>query len=169
MTLEIIVKELPGRKLAGMVVRTNMQKASTDCHAVWQAFGPRMVSFPNSAGITEAYGVSVMISEDGTFDYWAAAEIPADTELPEELEDMVTFELPAGLYACAFAPNLEHVAEAYGTMYMEWPQRQSDYAVNMQAPCVEVYRDGWQLTDPLELWVPVVKKGCSRDIRQRFC
>jgi len=156
MTLEITVKELPGRKLAGMVVRTNMQKASIDCPAVWQTFGPRMASFPNSANITEAYGVSVMISEDGTFDYWAAAEIPADAEFPE---DMAAFELPGGLYACAFAPNLQQVAEAYGTMYMEWPQQQSDYAVNMQAPCVEVYRDDWQPTDPLELWVPVVKKG----------
>jgi len=159
MTLEITVKEFPGRKLAGMVVRTNMQKASTDCPAIWQAFGPRMASFPNSANITEAYGVSVMISEDGTFDYWAAAEIPADTELSEELEDMSTFELPGGLYACAFAPNLEQVAAAYGTMYMEWPQQQSEYAVNMQAPCVEVYRGDWQPTDPLELWVPVIKKA----------
>ena len=156
MTLEITVKELPGRKLAGMVVRTNMQKASIDCPAVWQTFGPRMASFPNSANITEAYGVSVMISEDGTFDYWAAAEIPADAEFPE---DMAAFELPGGLYACAFAPNLQQVAEAYGTMYMEWPQQQSEYAVNMQAPCVEVYRDGWQPADPLELRVPVVKKA----------
>jgi len=161
MTLEITVKEFPGRKLAGMVVRTNMQKASTDCPTVWQAFGPRMASFPHGANITESYGVSVMISEDGTFDYWAAVEIPADAALPDDElpEGMATFELPGGLYACAFAPNLEQVAEAYGTMYMEWPQQQSEYAVNMQAPCVEVYRDGWQPADPLELRVPVVKKA----------
>ena len=156
MALEITVKELPGRKLVGMVIRTNMQKASTDCPAIWQTFGPRIVSFPNSANINESYGVSVMISEDGTFNYWATVEMSADTPLSE---DMVSLELPGGLYACAVVPNLSQVAEAYATMYMEWPQQQSEYAANMQAACVEVYRGNWQPDDPVELWVPVVKKA----------
>jgi predicted transcriptional regulator YdeE len=155
MALEITIKEFPARHLVGMVVRTNMQKASTDCPAVWQTFGPRIVSFPNSASITGAYGVSVMMGDDGTFDYWAAVETPNDAELPE---GMVAFDLPAGLYACTFSPNLEQMEATYHGIYMEWPQQQSDYAVNMQAPCVEVYRNGWQPADPLELWVPVLKK-----------
>jgi predicted transcriptional regulator YdeE len=156
MAFEITIKEFPARHLVGMVVRTNMLlNASTDCPAVWQAFGPRIVSFPNSANITEAYGVSVMIGNDGTFDYWAAVEMPVGTELPE---GMATFDLPAGLYACTFSPNLEQMEATYHEIYLRWPQQQSDYAVIMQAPCVEVYRNGWQPADPLELWVPVVKK-----------
>ncbi|MCL2624433.1 MAG: GyrI-like domain-containing protein [Planctomycetaceae bacterium] len=155
MPLEITVKELPGRKLVGMVIRTNMQKASTDCHAVWQTFMPRVTALSGGADIDESFGVSVMVSQDGTFDYWAAVEMSVDTPLPE---DMVALELPGGLYACAVVPNLSQVAEAYGTMYMEWPQQQSEYAADMQAPCVEVYRGRWTPDDPVELWVPVLKK-----------
>ena len=155
MTLDVTIKEFPARHLTGMVVRTNMQKASIDCPAVWQAFGPRLGSFPNSADINEAYGVSFMIGTDGTFDYWAAAETPADAPVPE---DMKTVELPAGLYASTFAPNLEQVEAAYRTIYTEWSAQQSEYAVDMQAPCVEVYCNGWKPSDPLELLVPVVKK-----------
>ena len=137
MTLEITVKEFPARHLTGMLVRTNMEKASIDCPAVWQAFGPRMASFPNSANISEAYGVSIMLGECGTFDYWAAAEMPADAPVPE---GMTTVELPAGLYACAIAPNLEQMEAAYKELYMEWPLQQSEYAVNMQAPCTKIGR-----------------------------
>ena len=154
MAPEITVKELPGRQLVGMVVRTNMQKASIDCPAIWQTFGPRMSSLSDNVNISESFGLSVMVSQDGTFDYWAAVEMPAGASLPE---DMVTVELPGGLYACAVIPNLAQVSEAYGTMYMEWPQQQSEYGVNMQAPCVEVYRGNWSPDDPVELWVPVFK------------
>jgi len=155
MTLDITIKEFPARHLTGMVVRTNMQTASTDCPAVWQAFGPRLVSLPNSATIREAYGISVMIGDDGTFDYWAAAETPAEAPVPE---DMKTVELPAGLYACTFAPNLEQMEATYREIYLEWSAQQSEYTVDLWAPCVEVYRNGWKPSDPLELWVPVVKK-----------
>jgi predicted transcriptional regulator YdeE len=132
-----------------------MQKASTDCPAIWQAFGPQIVAFPNSATITEAYGVSVMLEDDGSFDYWAAVETPTDNPVPE---GMTTFELPAGLYASAYAPNLEQVEAAWREIYMEWPQKQSEYAIDMSAPCLEVYLDGWRPSDPLELLAPVVKK-----------
>ena len=155
MALEVTIKEFPTRHLVGLHVRTNMQKASTDCPAVWQAFGPRIVSLPNSDSITEAYGVSVMIGEDGTFDYWAAAETPVDAAIPE---GMKTVELPAGLYACTFAPSLEGMEAVYQEMYTEWSQQQSEYNVNMQSPCIEVYRNGWQPSDPFELRIPVVKK-----------
>jgi len=153
MTLEVTVQEFPARHLTGMVVRTNMQKASIDCPAIWQTFGPRLVSFPNSTLITEAYGVSFMVGTDGTFDYWAAAETPANAPVPD---DMKTIELPAGLYACTFAPNLEQMEMAYQEIYTEWSKRQTEYVVDMQAPCAEVYRTGWQPSEPFELWVPVI-------------
>ena len=158
MALEITVKELPGRQLTGMVIRTNMQKASIDCPAIWQTFGPRMASLSGKADTEfgESYGLSVMVSQDGTFDYWAAVEMSADVPMPD---DMAPVELPGGLYACATVPNLSQVAEAYGTMYMQWPQQQSEYGVNMQAACVEVYRGNWTPNDSVELWVPVFKKG----------
>jgi len=124
--------------------------------AVWQAFGPRLVSFPNSEHISEAYGVSVMIGTDGTFDYWAAAETPADAPVPEGME---TIELPAGLYASTFAPNLEQMEAAYRELYAEWSQRQSEYTVDMQALCVEVYGNGWEPSKPLEILAPVIKNG----------
>ena len=153
MNFEITVKDLPARRLAGMVIRTNMQQASVDCPAIWQAFGPRMAEF---SGRGEAYGVSVMLSADGTFDYWAAVEIQADAAVPEGL---TAVDLPGGLYAIAEAPNLEQISAVYGFMYMEWPRQQSEYAVNMAAPCVEVYRGEWQPSDAIEVWVPVKVAG----------
>ena len=154
MALDITIKDLPARHLTGMVIRTNMQNAWTDCPAIWQTFAPRLASFPNSAAITEAYGLSIMVSDDGTFDYWVAAETLADAPVPE---DMKTVELPAGLYASVFAPNLQQMEAVYQEMYTEWSQQQSEFTVNMQAPCVEVYRTGWTSHDPLEIWVPVIK------------
>jgi predicted transcriptional regulator YdeE len=155
MTLDITIKDLPSRHLTGMVVRTNMEKAWTDCPALWQTFGPFLASFPNSATISEAYGLSIMMGDDGTFDYWAVAETPESDPVPE---GMKTVKLPAGLYASVFAPNLEQLEAVYREMYSEWQQQQSEYSVDMQGPCVEIYRTGWTPNDPLELWVPVVKK-----------
>ena len=155
MTLDVTIKEFPARHLTGTVVRTNMQKASTDCPALWKAFEPRFAAFPNCADISEAYGISIMIGTDGTFDYWVAAETPADAPVPE---DMKTLELPAGLYASTFAPNLEQMESTYRAIYFEWSNQQSEYTVNMQAPCVEVYCNGWQPSEPVELQVLVTKK-----------
>lgn len=153
MTLDVTIKEFPNRHLTGLVVRTNTQKAAIDCPAVWQVFGQQIASLANSASIHEAYGISVMIGTDGTFDYWVVAETPADAPVPE---GMKTLELPAGLYACTFAPNLEQMEMAYQEIYTEWSKRQTEYVVDMQAPCAEVYRTGWQPSEPFELWVPVI-------------
>jgi len=131
MTLDVTLKEFPARHLTGMVIRTNMQQASTDCPAIWQAFGPRLAGFPNSADISEAYGVSFLVGTDGTFDYWVAAETLADAPVPE---DMKTVELPAGLYACIHALNLEQMETTYREIYMEWSHQQSEYAVRYASP-----------------------------------
>ena len=155
MALDITIKEFPARHLTGMVIRTDMQTARSECPALWEMFAQRIASFPSSENISEAYGVSVKVSEDGTFDYWAAVETLADVAVPE---NMKTIELPAGLYASTFAPNLEGFEAVYQEMYTEWSQQQSEYSVNMQAPCVEVYRQHWQPSDPLEILVHVLKK-----------
>ena len=156
MNLEVIVKELPAKRLVGISVRTNMQSAKVDCPAIWQKFGPQLELMASRLGGHESYGVSVMISEDGTFDYWAAVEMAGETELSENVK---TFELPGGLYACASVPSLEQLSQAFGYLYMEWPSQQTEYVVNMPAPCVEVYGPNWQPGDPIGIWVPVIKKN----------
>jgi predicted transcriptional regulator YdeE len=156
MTLNVTIKEFPSRHLVGMYIRTSMQKAGTDCPALWQAFGPRIANFPNSGSIKETYGLGQMIGDDGTFDYWAVAEFPADAPIPTEMKAV---ELPAGLYACTFAPNLEQMESVFQEMFTDWQQQQSEYIFNMQVPVVEVYKEGWQLSDPFELWFPIIKKS----------
>ena len=155
MNLEIIVKELPVKRLAGVSVRTNMKNAQVDCPAIWQNFGPQLGLMTSRLGGHESYGVSVMVSEDGTFDYWAAVEVVNEAELPENVK---TFELPGGLYACASVPNLQQLSQAFTYLYMEWPSQQAEYAVKMPAPCVEIYGENWQPNDPIGVWVPVFKK-----------
>ena len=156
MALDITIKEFPARHLTGMVMRTDMQKAAIDCPALWETFAPRLVSLTNSENISEAYGVSVMVGTDDTFDYWVTAETTADAPVPEEMK---TFELPAGLYACTLAPNLEQMDATYRKLYEEWPSQQSEYTVDKRIICVEVYVNNWQPSEPFELRVPVDQNG----------
>lgn len=152
MNLDITIKELPAKSLVGLSVRTNMQSAATDCPAIWRNFGPQIELLASRLGMRESYGASVMLAEDGTFDYWAAVEVPPETVAPE---GMKTLALPAGFYACASVANLEQLTPAYSAIYMEWAPRQTEYALNMEAPCVEVYRENWQPSDPIDVWVPL--------------
>jgi len=155
MTLNVTIKEFPTRHLTGVVVRTDMQKAETDVTALWQAWGPQHVPFPNNVNASEIYGVSIPRGTDGTFDYWIVVDPATGVPLPE---DRKMLELPAGFYACAFAPNMEQFGATFEELYMEWQNQQSEYAVVNEAPCVEVYPNGWQTSDPFELQVLITNK-----------
>ena len=155
MNFEVTVIEFPATHLVGVKVRTNMQKAQADCPAIWQTFGPRIVEIPCGDCIGKgAYGVSVMLNEND-FDYWAAVEAAPETALPN---DMASFDLPGGLYAKCSVTSLEKLGEAYMYIYGPWISGQSEYELNMQAPCFELYPQNWRLDTAFEVYVPVTKK-----------
>ncbi len=139
MTYNISIVEFPAKKLVGMKVRTNMQNASTDCSAIWQTFGPRSVEISGGACVgKECYGVSVMVNEND-FDYWAASEVLTDGDLPDGME---VINIPAGLYAKCSVAGLAKLSEAYSYLYCQWPNEQSEYALNMQGASFEIYPPG---------------------------
>lgn len=153
MSFEITVVELPAKHLIGMSVRTDMRKAQTDCPAVWQTFGPRIAGIPGRDGAGQgAYGVSFMLNEND-FDYRAAVEAAPGTTVPD---GMAAFEIPSGRYARCGVASFEQLGEAYMYVYGQWAPGQSEYALNMQAPCFELYPPNWSPGDAFEVYVPVV-------------
>ncbi len=155
MSFEITVVGFPAKHLIGMKVRTDMQKAQTDCTALWQTFGPRIVDIPGCTGECKgSFGVSVMLNEND-FDYGAAVEVAPETTVPNGME---AFELPAGLYAKCTVASLEKLGEAYMYVYGPWIAGQSEYGLNMQAPCFEHYPANWRPEDAFEIYVPVTKQ-----------
>lgn len=159
MDFQFTVVELPEIQVAGMTVETNMEKAMIDCPALWHTFGPRICSeLANCAEISktgESYGISKMIDEN-RFTYWAAVQTTRINTLPD---DFKTMAIPAGLYVKATVPSLEKLGEAMTAMYMQWPQSQTEYQIDMQGVCLELYGLNWQPNDPLEIYAQVIKQA----------
>ena len=158
MQFPVSVKEHPTVALMGLRVRTTMEKASIDCQNLWAAFVPRLHEVLGQSPETftgALYGVSVMIDESGTFDYWAAGPAGQGVPLPQ---DMQTISLRGGPYACCEVPSLQHITAAYSTLYQDWPTSQTAYALNNTAPCFERYDERYLKTGAFDLYVPVIKK-----------
>lgn len=158
MSFNFTVVEIPEKQIAGIYVQTTIQDASKDCPALWQSFGPRMCDTIANCNVVSktgpSYGVNVMLDEN-KLNYWAALEVTSTSNLPKDLQTMT---IPGGLYVKCTAQNLAQLGDAYTALYMQWPQSQHEYAVNMQAPCFELYSHNWQLNDPIEIYAPIVKK-----------
>ena len=155
MSFEVTVVEFPAKQLVGMKVSTTMQNAQADCPAIWQIFGLRMTEIPAKGGHgADSYGLSIMTSENA-FDYWAAMELNPKAAIPD---GMGTIDIPGGLFAKCTVANLSRLGEAFTFVYGTWISGQSEYALNMAAPCFEVYSQNWQMGDTIDIYVPVVKK-----------
>ena len=145
--------------LAGIRIATGMKTASADCPALWQRFmarAPEICAAPEACPTGASYGISYMTNPaTGDFDYVAAMPLPSEKSLPENMERLT---LPAGLFARAVVPNLERIGDAYTHLYTAWVAGQSDYALNMAAPCFERYDERFLQSGEFEIYVPVVKK-----------
>lgn len=95
--------------------------------------------------------------DEQRFVYWAAIErSQATQQLPDDIQTMV---LTGGLYVTCEVPNLAALSSAFMAMlYSQWPQTQSQYQLNKQSPCFELYSMNWQLEDPLAIYAPVITK-----------
>lgn len=157
MNFEYTVKEQSEKQLVGISVQTDMSKGVQDCPALWGRFGSLLAQQTAKGSVFapgESYGVCIML-DASRFIYWAAFAPQEGVALPEEFEALT---LPGGLYVACKAPNLAALGDAYHSLYMTWPQTQSQYELNMQAPCFELYSAGWQLSDPLEIYAPIKQK-----------
>ncbi len=145
--------------LAGMRIATTMKNASADCPALWQHFmarAPEICDAPEAGPMGASYGLSYMTHPaTGDFDYVAAMPLPPEKSLPAGME---RFTLPAGLYARTIVPKLDQIGDAYTYLYTAWIAGQSDYALNMTAPCFERYDERFLQSGEFEIYVPVVKK-----------
>ncbi|MFD1259814.1 GyrI-like domain-containing protein [Entomomonas asaccharolytica] len=159
MSFQFTVVELPEIQVAGITVDTDMEKAMIDCPALWHTFAPRICSeLADCVEISktgDSYGISKMIDEN-RFTYWAAVQITQINTLPA---DFKTMTIPAGLYVKAQVPNLDMLGEALTAMYMQWPQSQTEYQLDMQGVSLERYEHNWQPNDPLEIFAAVIKQS----------
>lgn len=153
---QVAIVDLKAKHLVGMNVHSNMHKAQHDCPALWQSFGPRMGELlAMGADCSGSYGVSFMLNAE-EFVYWAAMETDPAAVVPA---DMGSIDIPAGQYAKCAVPNLEKLGDAYKHLYGTWPQSQSDYTYREQSPCFEFYSPNWDPAQPLEIYMPLMRKA----------
>jgi len=94
-TTDLQIVERPAMSVVGMLYHG--KAGGPEIPQLWDKFGPRMESVPQSVHPAVAYGVCRdMDWQSGMFDYLAALEVAADAPVPE---DMVRWEVPGGLYA----------------------------------------------------------------------
>ncbi len=105
---ELRIVEKPAFKVVGMLHRG--QPMSPEIPKVWDRFGPRMDSVPNSINPAVSYGVCKdMDMESGLFDYMACVEVKNTDNVPA---DMVAAEIPAATYA-VFPATLTNLGEVF--------------------------------------------------------
>ena len=155
MSFSISIVDYPAKLVAGLRIRTEMQKAKTECPALWHTLVPRMSEISAWQTVPKGiYGVSLMVNES-EFDYWAALETSGEDTVPQGME---TFSIPAGRYAKCPVASMEQLFEAYMYVYGTWASEQAEYTVNEMAPCFELYSSNWQENDSFEIYVPLKKK-----------
>ncbi len=158
MDYQFSVVELPAIQLVGMSIQTNMEKATTDCPALWQSFAPRitgeLASCANLSEYGDTYGVSRMTDEHN-FIYWAGIGVDSVDSLPE---GMATMTIPQSWYVNCTARGIEQLGEALMAIYCQWQNTQDEYVLDMQGISLERYPQNWQCTDALEVYASVLKK-----------
>lgn len=156
MKYDFSVVQVGEKRLTGMKMRTSMRDAAKDCMALWMRFGPRLCpqSLGCELGNRVSYGVSLDMAADGGFTYWAAVELPEGAPTPEGME---TFTLAGGTYVRGTAAGLEDLGPAYTAMYETWPSTQSEYAIDMQGRCFELYAENWTPAMPVDIYGGLVK------------
>lgn len=125
------VKERGQITAAGYMVRTDMQRAMTDCPALWEKkFGPEMEAFPADPAFPhESYGISTNTDmENGAFDYWAAMPLAPGATPPK---GMRTIDIPAGIYCVCALPGLADIGPAFEFLEKEWLPGQKKYDFDM--------------------------------------
>jgi AraC family transcriptional regulator len=151
MSFEVKILEYPAKHLAGVKVRTDMQKSLEDCQRAWAMFMPRMNEV-NSQPL-ESFGISVMINEND-FNYWAALELAAGTSLPDGMQ---TVDISAGTYARCTVPSIEKLGDAYMYLYTGWLKTNPEFALNMESHCFELYPCNWNPSVGFEIYMPIRK------------
>lgn len=145
---EASVVDLSAKQLVGIKVRTSLAMAKQDCPALWQKFCPQLPDI----FMKESYGISIMLNAHD-FDYWAAAET-SEGVCPAGLEPV---GIPAGPYARCLVPNLESIGDGYMFLYQTWLAAQTEWKLNEQAPCFELYPADWNPSMPFEVYMPVAR------------
>jgi len=154
MGFKVKITKYPAKHLAGMKVRTNMQKSTEDCPKLWGTFMTRMHEIKGQP--VESFGVSEIIDDTDfdTFDYWAALELLGNTPLPE---GMGTVDIKPGTYARCIVPKIEKLGEAYMYLYKDWLKANPQYVPNIKHNCFELYPGNWNPGVGLDIYMPIQK------------
>lgn len=163
--LTVSVVTRPAQRVIGMVVRTSMASALSDCPSLWnEVFGPRIHEV-ECQGPRESYGISWMVQDtDQTanaagsgqgvcvFDYWAALPVGEDAPIPDGMRECY---LPEGQYAECHVASLRDLSEAYTHIYETWLPGQNAYTVDMRGACYELYPEDYLRTGRIILYCAV--------------
>jgi AraC family transcriptional regulator len=122
---------------------------------LWGAFAARFQELKGVVDQEVSYGLCDNMDEaTGEFDYLAAVEMEAGTEIPE---GMVAWEVPGGTFA-VFTCTLPTLGAAFDGIYKEWLPG-SGYE-RVPGPDMEMYGKSFDPHDPvseMQILVPVSK------------
>ncbi|MGL4666993.1 MAG: GyrI-like domain-containing protein [Saezia sp.] len=156
MTFTFTVVQVEEKKIAGINVETNMANATTDCPRLWGQFMLVMGTLMKNPVVVQgapSYGVSECIDGD-RFVYWAALQVNSVEDLPADLKTMT---IGSGLHVKCTVPSLQQLGEGYAALNA-WMIAQNKYAYNIQGAAFEEYKQGWQMTDSVDIYVAIVEK-----------
>lgn len=153
MAYDFSVVQVQEKKLAGVKVKTNMERSAQDCPAIWHAFGPRIHKELSGIVAGDSYGVS-QSENPNDFTYWASIEVAPAATLPSDLE---TLSIPGGLYVRCDVSGLAQIGDAYTALYMTWPTTQTEYMLDMGGVCFEQYPAQMSGDGPFAIYAAVKK------------
>lgn len=105
---------LPAFRVIGLHLKATVM--SPEIPALWQRFMPHLDTLP-TVSPNVSYGVMHLFdAAAGTFDYWCALAVAADTSVPADCVELV---IPAQEYA-VFPATLGTLGDVYGYYYNTW-------------------------------------------------
>jgi AraC family transcriptional regulator len=154
---------IPEKKLVGKRIR--MTLASNRTVDLWQSFMPRRKEIRNISG-TELFSVEIYdqtldfnkFSLDTEFEKWAAVEVSAFEEIPDEIE---SFILHAGSYAVfRYKGAANEASTFFRNIFTIWLP-EAGYLCDSR-PHFEVMGEKYKGNDPLseeDIWIPIRLKN----------
>ncbi len=144
----------PAIKVRGVKIHTGMQTAKEDIQKLQDDIKPQISELISRQRNTSTYGISwVLDSENHRFKYCVAVQPTANSNLPEEFEEII---IPGGLYVECILPSHDDLYRLYDYLRDKWLAEQDQNIEIGDTPYYELYPNSYLKEEPIKLYIPVV-------------
>ncbi|URC14911.1 GyrI-like domain-containing protein [Flavobacterium sp. B183] len=159
--MEARIQILSEKKLIGKYVIMSFLENKT--HELWSSFMPKRKEIKNMVD-ADLYSLEVFptahfdnFDPENTFEKWAAVEVSAFDEVPQEMKSLV---IPEGLYAVFVHKGPQSEGhKTYREIFVDWLPN-SAYTVD-ERPHFAIMGEKYKKEDPdseEEIWIPITPK-----------